>query len=63
MIHKTLHAIVDFVRDESGPTSIEYAVMLALIASVCIIAVSALTASVDASFNTSAAAISDAVGN
>jgi pilus assembly protein Flp/PilA len=33
--------IVKFLRDDSGPTAVEYAVMLALILSVVIVAVSA----------------------
>ncbi|HVS35451.1 MAG TPA: Flp family type IVb pilin [Gemmataceae bacterium] len=35
-------SIVRFLRDEDGPTSVEYAVMLALIIVVCIAAVTAL---------------------
>jgi pilus assembly protein Flp/PilA len=31
--------LVNFLRDESGPTAVEYAVMLALIIVVCIAAV------------------------
>ena len=31
-----------FLRDESGPTAVEYAVMLALIVVVCIAAITAL---------------------
>ena len=34
--------LVSFVKDESGPTAVEYAVMLALIIVVCIAAISAL---------------------
>jgi pilus assembly protein Flp/PilA len=37
-----LNKIVGFVKDESGPTAVEYAVMLALIIVVCITAVSVL---------------------
>ena len=35
-------AVVSFVKDESGPTAVEYAVMLALIIVVCITAVTTL---------------------
>ena len=35
-------ALLRFLRDESGPTAVEYAVMLALIIVVCIAAISAL---------------------
>ena len=34
--------LATFVKDESGPTAVEYAVMLALIIVVCITAVTAL---------------------
>ena len=34
-----MHWFLRFVRDESGPTAVEYAVMLALIIGVCIGAV------------------------
>jgi pilus assembly protein Flp/PilA len=39
---KFSQAVVSFVKDESGPTAVEYAVMLALIIVVCITAVTAL---------------------
>ena len=39
---KFAKALVSFVKDESGPTAVEYAVMLALIIVVCITAVTAL---------------------
>jgi pilus assembly protein Flp/PilA len=35
-------SVVSFLRDESGPTAVEYAVMLALIIVVCITAITAL---------------------
>ncbi len=63
MNRKLKLAILRFLKDEDGPTSIEYAVMLALIAVVCIGAVGALTTAVDDSFTTSADTISNAVGN
>ena len=34
--------LVNFLRKEDGPTAVEYAVMLALIIVVCIVAVTAL---------------------
>ncbi|UCG33264.1 MAG: Flp family type IVb pilin [Phycisphaerales bacterium] len=39
-----------FVRDESGPTGVEYGVMLALIACVALVAVKALGATINAMF-------------
>jgi pilus assembly protein Flp/PilA len=35
-------SVVSFLKDESGPTAVEYAVMLALIIVVCITAITAL---------------------
>jgi pilus assembly protein Flp/PilA len=35
-------SVVSFLRDEGGPTAVEYAVMLALIIVVCITAITAL---------------------
>ena len=34
--------VVDFLREDDGPTAVEYAVMLALIIVVCIVAITAL---------------------
>jgi pilus assembly protein Flp/PilA len=42
MLMQTLRALVGFVKDENGPTAVEYAVMLALIIVVCIAAITAL---------------------
>ena len=43
-----------FLGDESGPTAVEYAVMLALIVVVCIGAVKSMANATAASFDTSA---------
>ncbi len=40
-----------FLRDESGPTAVEYAVMLALIVVVCITAVTTLGSNAKNTFN------------
>lgn len=37
-----LKMVVQFLHDESGPTAVEYAVMLALIIVVCITAITSL---------------------
>jgi pilus assembly protein Flp/PilA len=34
--------VVDFLKDDDGPTAVEYAVMLALIIVVCIVALTTL---------------------
>ncbi len=41
---------VDFLRNEDGPTAVEYAVMLALIIVVCLAAISALGTSASGLF-------------
>jgi pilus assembly protein Flp/PilA len=63
MNQNLVNAIEQFLKDESGTTAVEYAVMLALIIVVCIGAISSLTSAVDASFSTSATTIANAVGN
>jgi pilus assembly protein Flp/PilA len=40
-----------FLRDEDGPTAVEYAVMLALIIVVCITAITALGTNANATFS------------
>ncbi len=41
-MRKFAEAVKRFVKDESGPTAVEYAVMLALIIVICIAAIGAL---------------------
>jgi len=41
-MHALRQAILGFLKDESGPTAVEYAVMLALIIVVCVSAVTTL---------------------
>ena len=45
------NALVSFLNDESGPTAVEYAVMLALIIVVCITAVTALGSNANNTFS------------
>jgi len=52
-----------FLWDESGPTTIEYAIMLALIAGVCVGSVSTLASSVARSFDNSSNTIANAFNN
>ena len=42
MTSRMLQSVVQFLRNEDGPTAVEYAVMLALIIVVCIAAISTL---------------------
>jgi pilus assembly protein Flp/PilA len=43
--------VVRFVRDEDGPTAVEYAVMLALIVVVCIAAITTLGSNASNTFS------------
>jgi pilus assembly protein Flp/PilA len=47
---KLSHFALDFLRQEDGPTAVEYAVMLALIIVVCIAAVTALGSNTSSTF-------------
>ncbi len=42
---------LNFLKNEDGPTAVEYAVMLALIIVVCIAAISALGSNAEGTFN------------
>ena len=44
------HAFVNFLKNDDGPTAVEYAVMLALIVVVCMGAISALGANASSTF-------------
>ncbi len=57
------NAIIDFLREEDGPTAVEYAVVLSLIIGVCIASVNFLSAKTVESFDNSSAAITGAIGN
>ena len=45
------NAVVKFLADESGPTAVEYAVMLALIIVVCITAITTLGTTTNNTFS------------
>jgi pilus assembly protein Flp/PilA len=45
------NALVRFLKQEDGPTAVEYAVMLALIIVVCIAAISALGSNASNTYN------------
>lgn len=47
----------EFIREEDGPTAVEYAVMLALIVAVCLGTVGALATATGDNFDRSAEAI------
>jgi pilus assembly protein Flp/PilA len=48
---KWLQPLLRFVRDEDGPTAVEYAVMLALIIVVCITAITSLGSNANKTFS------------
>ena len=51
MLSRFASAVADFLRNEDGPTAVEYAVMLALIIVVCIAAISALGSNASNTFS------------
>ena len=52
-----------FLAEEEGPTTVEYAIMLAVIIGVCIVAVLHLATKTGDSFESSSGAISGAISN
>jgi pilus assembly protein Flp/PilA len=44
-------SIVNFLKEEDGPTAVEYAVMLALIVVVCLTAITSVGTAASAKFN------------
>jgi pilus assembly protein Flp/PilA len=46
-----LNSIYRFIADESGPTAVEYAVMLALIIVVCLAAITTLGSNANSTFS------------
>jgi len=50
MLQSLRRALVSFLKQEDGPTAVEYAVMLALIIVVCIAAITALGTNANATF-------------
>jgi len=51
MLSRFVKSVVSFAKDESGPTAVEYAVMLALIIVVCITAITALGTNANNTFS------------
>ena len=49
--------VVNFLKKEEGPTAVEYAVMLALIIVVCLVAITSLGTSANLTFGNVASAI------
>lgn len=57
-----INLLKKLLRDEEGPTSVEYAVMLALIVAVCIGAVQSMATATAGSFDESAAELDGVLG-
>jgi pilus assembly protein Flp/PilA len=51
MLSRFIRPVVSFLKDESGPTAVEYAVMLALIIVVCISAITVLGTTANNAFS------------
>ena len=51
MLQNIRHQVVNFLKDEDGPTAVEYAVMLALIIVVCITAITTLGTNANNTFS------------
>jgi pilus assembly protein Flp/PilA len=58
---KLWNATVTFIKNEDGPTAVEYAVMLALIVVVCITAITSLGNNANATFKN--VALNTAIGS
>ena len=50
-MRKLVSAVERFLRNEDGPTAVEYAVMLALIVVVCIAAITTLGSNANSTFS------------
>jgi pilus assembly protein Flp/PilA len=59
-MQKWLNKLERFLKDEDGPTAVEYAVMLALIIVVCIAAITTMGTNANATFSN--VALNAAVG-
>ncbi len=62
MMTKVARQLTAFLKNEEGPTAVEYAVMLALIIVVCIAAVTALGGSVSGVFSNTQLKTATSVG-
>jgi pilus assembly protein Flp/PilA len=56
-------AVARFLKNEDGPTAVEYAVMLALIIVVCIAAITSVGTNANATFNTVGSQLGNASGS
>jgi pilus assembly protein Flp/PilA len=61
-MRKFTQKLVEFMKNEDGPTAVEYAVMLALIIVVCIAAITTLGKNANNTFSSVATAVAPAGG-
>lgn len=61
MINRIAQRLKNIVRDETGPTAVEYAVLMSLIVIVCLGAVKQLSNATGKSYDKTAAAIDSAM--
>ena len=59
-MRKLMEGVKNFLKGEDGPTAVEYAVMLALIIVVCIIAITALGTNINNTFTNTGNAVGGA---
>jgi len=59
MFSKLTNSVVEFLKREDGPTAVEYAVMLALIIVVCIVAITSLGSNANLTFSS----VSNTIGS
>jgi pilus assembly protein Flp/PilA len=57
MFSRFVREVGEFLKKEEGPTAVEYAVMLALIIVICLVAITALGTSANATFGNVGSAI------
>ena len=55
--------VIKFLRDESGPTAVEYAVMLALIVGTCLVSIGFFGSSAGGSWFDTSARLDSAMNN
>ncbi len=57
MVHRLGEQVVAFFNQEDGPTAVEYAVMLALIIVVCLVAITSIGTTTNATFTSVSSAV------
>jgi pilus assembly protein Flp/PilA len=63
MLSKIREQVVNFLQKEDGPTAVEYAVMLALIIVVCLVAIQILGKNANSAFGEVGASIGAVTGS